>query len=83
MSLEMFLQKKLLHAQLFRKGSEFSKDVLAKASNAEKTVGGPRDILSSWCKSSVLNHLIKLYASSEYDNDKYLQGQVLTLNPFV
>ncbi|XP_071717637.1 uncharacterized protein [Rutidosis leptorrhynchoides] len=74
MSLEMFLQKKIFLESL-RKGSELSKDV-AKASNAEQTDGGLKDVLSSWCKSSVLNNLVKLYASCEYDNDKYLQVQV-------
>lgn len=80
MSLEMFLHKKVLHSEFVRKGSELSKDILAEAGNSEKTEddshSGPRNILSMWCKSSVLSKLIKLYASCEYDNDKYLKGQV-------
>lgn len=71
MSLEMFLQKKVLHADIIRKGSE-----LSKPSNDQKTDGGPRDILSNWSKNLVLSDLIKSYASCEYDNDKYLKGQV-------
>ncbi|XP_021988826.1 uncharacterized protein LOC110885447 isoform X1 [Helianthus annuus] len=70
MSLEMFLQNKLLHAENIRK------DIVGKASNGEKTENGSRDILSSWCKNSVLNNLVKSYASCEYDNDKYLKGQI-------
>ncbi|KAK9070882.1 hypothetical protein SSX86_009450 [Deinandra increscens subsp. villosa] len=70
MSLEMFLQSKLSHAESIRK------DIVGKASNAEKTESGPRDIVSSWCKNSVLNNLVKSYAFCEYDNDKYLKGQV-------
>ncbi|KAI3804009.1 hypothetical protein L1987_32177 [Smallanthus sonchifolius] len=69
MSLEMFLQNKLSHAETTRKD-------VGKDSNAEKTESGPKDVLSSWCKNSVLNNLIKSYASCEYDNDKYLKGLV-------
>ncbi|XP_024962200.1 uncharacterized protein LOC112502498 isoform X4 [Cynara cardunculus var. scolymus] len=80
MSLEMFLQKKVLHSEFVRKGSELSKDILVKGSNSEKTEddshSGPREILSTWFKSSFLSKLIKVYASCEYDNDKYLKGQV-------
>ncbi|GJX61656.1 hypothetical protein Tco_0294556 [Tanacetum coccineum] len=80
MSLEMFLQKKILHAESIRKGSELSIDTTAKASNAEKTQdgrnSGPRDILSSWCKGPVLSNLIELYSSCVYDNGKFLKGQV-------
>nr|XP_043624466.1 uncharacterized protein LOC122596031 [Erigeron canadensis] len=75
MSLEMFLQMKLLHTENISKGSELSKDILLKSRNVEKA-GGPIDILSSWCKSSALSNLIKSYASCEYDNYKYLQTQV-------
>ncbi|KAI3679077.1 hypothetical protein L6452_38385 [Arctium lappa] len=79
-SMENNPSKKVLHSEFVRKGSELSKDILAKASNSEKTEdgshSGPRNILSTWCKSSVLSKLIKLYASCEYDNDKYLKGQV-------
>ncbi|CAH1423389.1 unnamed protein product [Lactuca virosa] len=74
MSLEMFLQKKVLHPEIIRKASE-----LSKSSNVEKpddNHGGPRDILSAWCNNSVLSDLIKSYASCEYDNDKYLKAQV-------
>ncbi|KAL8234414.1 hypothetical protein R6Q59_020514 [Mikania micrantha] len=70
MSLEMFLQNKLSHGEIIRK------DIVEKASNAEKSENSSRDVLSSWCKNSVLNNLVKSYVSCEHDNDKYLKGQV-------
>lgn len=76
MSLEMFLQKKVLHAEFIRKGSELSKDIPAKATE-DGSHSRPGDILSSM----VLTNLIKLYASCEYDNDKYLKGKVLLRPP--
>ncbi|KAL8188648.1 hypothetical protein R6Q57_029668 [Mikania cordata] len=77
MSLEMFLQNKLSHGEIIRK------DIVEKASNAEKSENSSRDMLSSWCKNSVLNNLVKSYVSCEYDNDKYLKGQVAAALFFV
>ncbi|KAL4585015.1 hypothetical protein LXL04_009628 [Taraxacum kok-saghyz] len=76
MSLEMFFQKKvLLHADVIRKGSESSKPI-AITEKSDDSHGGPRDIVSDWCKNLLLSDLIKSYGSCEYDNDKYLKAQV-------
>lgn len=72
MSLEMFLQNKLLHAETIKKY------ILGNTNIAEKTESGPKNILSSWCKNSVLSNLVNSYASCAYDNDKFFKGQVFT-----
>ncbi|KAL4616065.1 hypothetical protein ACB092_07G172100 [Castanea dentata] len=74
-SYEMFLQKKLSHAESLVKHTAESKDRIENAVNIEKSKA-TKDIVSSWCESSVLGNLIKSYSSCEYDNEKYFRAKV-------
>ncbi|XP_059647512.1 uncharacterized protein LOC132293878 [Cornus florida] len=77
---EVFLQKKLLHADsLLKQPSELSKDCIQRTDGTEKTEGGLhglKDILSTCCESSVLGNLIKSFASYECGSDKYLRVKI-------
>ncbi|GMY05517.1 nucleoporin like [Fagus crenata] len=72
---EMFLQKKLSHAESLVKHTAESKNRIENAVNIEKS-NATKDIMSNWCGSSVLGNLIKSYTSCEYDNEKYFHAKV-------
>lgn len=72
---EMFLQKKLSHAESLVKHTAESKNRIENAVNIEKS-NATKDIMSNWCGSSVLGNLIKSYTSCEYDNEKYFRAKV-------
>lgn len=78
MAYEIFLQKKLLYAELLAKHTPGSSiDTIERADGAAKTKdGGLKENFSTWCKSSELGHLIKSYASCQYDNRTYLRAKV-------
>ncbi|KAE9620270.1 hypothetical protein Lalb_Chr01g0001341 [Lupinus albus] len=82
MAYELFLQKKLLHAQSLVNDAAESKD---KAQNATKTsISKATDfhdlkgIWSSWFKDSVLGKLVKSYTSRGHNNEIYYRAKVAT-----
>ncbi|KAJ6671502.1 NUCLEOPORIN NUP188-like protein [Salix viminalis] len=73
MAHDMFLMKKLLHAESVLKEVSELKERNEKASSMEKLKSVNdcelKDILSSWWKRPIFGNLINLYASCEYDNE--------------
>ncbi|KAJ6409886.1 hypothetical protein OIU84_009385 [Salix udensis] len=73
MAHDMFLMKKLLHAESVLKEVSELKERNEKASSTEKLKSVNdcelKDILSSWWKRPIFGNLINLYASCEYDNE--------------
>ncbi|KAJ7978575.1 Nucleoporin like [Quillaja saponaria] len=80
MAYDLFLKKKLLPAESVVKDAAQSKDKLDHAPGSEKSratfVYDLKDMLSSWCKDSVLENLMKSYASGEYDNRIFYHAKV-------
>jgi nuclear pore complex protein Nup188 len=76
MAYEMFLQKKLSHAESLVKHAIESKDRIENVVYIEKSKV-VKDIMSNWCESTVLGNLIKSYTSCEYNNEKYFHGKVI------
>ncbi|KAL0334623.1 UNVERIFIED_CONTAM: hypothetical protein Sradi_4674200 [Sesamum radiatum] len=78
---EIFLQKKLMHAEVDLKrvsksptnGTEETDDSLFAKNEG---VGSPKEIISTWCKSSILSDLIKACVSWEYGNSSHLRAKV-------
>ncbi|KAI3446215.1 hypothetical protein Pfo_002880 [Paulownia fortunei] len=78
---EIFLQKKLMHAEIVvnrisksptngstkTKDSKFTKD---------ESLSSLKEIISTWCKSSLLSDLIKACVSWEYDNSNHMRAKV-------
>lgn len=85
MAYELFLQKKVLYA---RQQSEVLRDGINNNDSSGKTEdkgdSSLKDILSTWCGSSVLNNLINLYTACQFDNHKYVHMKVslVPLSPF-
>ncbi|KAJ1422124.1 hypothetical protein SESBI_13251 [Sesbania bispinosa] len=81
MAYELFLQKKLLHAESLVKNMAESKDKEQNATKADKSKGTDvhdlKGIWSSWFKDSVLEKLIKSYTCG-YNNDIYHGAKVAT-----
>ncbi|OIV99597.1 hypothetical protein TanjilG_17407 [Lupinus angustifolius] len=82
MAYELFLQKKLLHAESLVNDAAESKD---KAQNAKKTsiskatdFHSLKGIWSSWFKDSVLGKLVKSYTSRGHNNEIYYRAKVAT-----
>ncbi|KAK3028660.1 hypothetical protein RJ639_037840 [Escallonia herrerae] len=75
---DMFLEKKLLHAELrVKQTSESSgdgKDIAGGTENNRQL--GVNNALSTWFESSVLDNVIKAYTSRVYDNQKYLRAKI-------
>ncbi|XP_043708822.1 uncharacterized protein LOC122658035 isoform X2 [Telopea speciosissima] len=81
MSYEMFLQKKLQEAELpVNRTSEPSKEKSEKTVRIEKTkasnVPALKDILSTWCGSSVMSNLIKSYVSCGFNGEIFLRAKI-------
>ncbi|KAK8491476.1 hypothetical protein V6N11_059401 [Hibiscus sabdariffa] len=70
MAYDMFLMKKLMHAESLVKEPPESNKKIEADNNVLKNV------LSNWCKSSVLGSLIKSYTSCKYDNEMYFRAKV-------
>ncbi|CAN1748751.1 Nucleoporin NUP188, partial [Linum perenne] len=89
MACDMFLFKKLLHAEsLLKEASQIdkkNKNVLSSEISKSDRVGA-RDIWSSWCEKSILGSLIKMYTSCEYENGIFyhtkLEGRRIGPGPF-
>lgn len=79
MAYEMFLQKKLSHAQSLVKHAAELKDRIENAVNIEKSKA-VRDMVLSWCESSVLSNLIKSHTSCDYNNEKFFHAKVTIFN---
>ncbi|CAN1259546.1 Nucleoporin NUP188, partial [Linum perenne] len=79
MACDMFLFKKLLHAEsLLKEASQIDKkykNVLSSEISKSDRVGA-RDIWSSWCEKSILGSLIKMYTSCEYENGIFYHTKV-------
>lgn len=75
MAYELFLQKKLLHAESLVKNTAESKDKEQNATKTEKSKATDfhdlKGVWSSWFKDSVLEKLIKTYTSCRHNNDVY------------
>lgn len=72
MAHDMFLKKKLLHAEsVLQEVSELERNNKASSTEKSKSVNDCelKDILSSWWKRPIFGNLINLYASCEYDNE--------------
>lgn len=80
MAHDLFLKKKLLHVESLVKQATETNGRLESAASAElsKSVNDSdlKDILSSWCQSSVLGSLIKSYTSCAYDNEILFHAKV-------
>ncbi|CBI37915.3 unnamed protein product, partial [Vitis vinifera] len=81
MAEDLFLQKKLLHAEfLVKLAAESSKEKTGTTVGLEKSrsenLHHLKDVLSSWCENSVLVDLIKSYASCQYDTEIYLRAKI-------
>lgn len=76
----MFLRKKLSHAKLPMEQLDSAKVNNGNAATAEKSkVSDPQDptvVLSTWCQSSVLESLVKTYASCGYDGEIWFRLKV-------
>lgn len=79
MAYELFLQKKLLQAESLVKDAPGSKDKEQETRKAGKSKISDfcdlKDILSSWCKDSVLEKLMKSYTCG-YNDDIYYGAKV-------
>ncbi|XP_048128814.1 uncharacterized protein LOC115735783 isoform X2 [Rhodamnia argentea] len=77
---DIFLQKKLSHAKLPMEQLDLAKVNDGNAATAEKLkVSDPQDptgVLSTWCQSSVLESLVKTYASCGYDGEIWFHLKV-------
>lgn len=80
LAFEMFLQKKLFHAEFaLKQTTESSEDRVRQADNEKSNDAGLlglKDVLSSFHEGLVLGKMIKSYASWEYDSDRYLRAKV-------
>lgn len=80
MAHELFLQKKLVHAESLMKNTAQSKDNEKNATKTEKAKATDfhdlKGIWSSWFKESVLEKLIKSYTSCGHNNDIYDSAKV-------
>ena len=77
---DMFLRKKLLQVESLEKQEPDSRGTVENSVNADKpkaaNLYNHRDILSTWCQSSVLVNLIKSLTSYDYDNKSFYHAQV-------
>ncbi|XP_022146238.1 uncharacterized protein LOC111015501 isoform X2 [Momordica charantia] len=81
MSYDIFLQKKLLHAESIVKQQSGSKDkatvsVGNENSKSSASLSDVKNMLSSACNGALLGKLTKLLASCEYDNETYYRAKV-------
>lgn len=82
MSYDIFLQKKLLHAESIVKQQSGSKDkatvsVGNENSKSSASLSDVKNMLSSACNGALLGKLTKLLASCEYDNETYYRAKVV------
>lgn len=80
MACDMFLRKKLSHAKLPMEKLDSAKVNNGNAATAEKLkvsdLQDPTVVLSTWCQSSVLESLVKTYASCGYDGEIWFHLKV-------
>lgn len=77
MAHDMFLHKKLLHLETRAKQVPESQDRIQNTVRLEKSKASDLvDILSAWCRSSVLDNLTKSLSYCEYDLKLYLRAKV-------
>lgn len=80
MAYELFLQKKMFHAESLVKDAAESKDKEPNATKTEKSKATDlhdlKGIWSSWFNNSILEKLIKSYTSCGYNNDIYCGAKV-------
>ncbi|KAM1863181.1 hypothetical protein ACFX14_003560 [Malus domestica] len=74
---DMFLHKKLLHAESFVKQLPESQDSIQNTVRSEKSKAADlKAILLAWCESSVLGNLTKSLTYCEYDPELFLRAKV-------
>lgn len=77
---EIFLQKKLMHGELVVNGFPKSEANGTKRKDSEiaenKSFMSLKEIISTWCESSLLSDLIKACVSNEYDNKIHRHAKV-------
>lgn len=75
---EIFVQKKLMHAEIVVK--ELSKSPPHGAERSENSkftkTDSLKEIISAWCQSSDLSDLIKACVSWEYDDSSHVRAKV-------
>lgn len=80
MAYELFLQKKLLHAESHVNDAAVSKDKEQNATKTEKSKASDfhdlKGIWSSWFKDSVIEKLVKSYTFRGYNSDIYYRSKV-------
>ncbi|CAA0807688.1 Protein of unknown function (DUF3414 [Striga hermonthica] len=69
---EIFLQKKLMHAEIVV--NRISKSPIN--GTEKKVVSDLKEIISTWCKSSLLSDLIKAFVSWEHDNNGHDRAKI-------
>lgn len=80
MAHDMFLHKKLLHLETLAKEVPESQDRIQNTVRLEKSKASDLvDILSAWCRSSVLDNLTKSLSYCEYDLKLYLRAKVTSI----
>lgn len=82
---DMFLQKKMLHVESVAKQAPESRGRVENSVNTEKSKAANlrdlKDILSTWCKNSVLVYLIKSL-THDYSDDSFYRAKVTIEIPF-
>lgn len=77
---DVFLEKKLLHAEPLAKQASEIRNRVDNSVSIEKSTAVTRcdhkDILSVWSQSSVLGNLLKLLTSYDHDNESYFHAKV-------
>ncbi|GFP89006.1 nucleoporin nup188 homolog [Phtheirospermum japonicum] len=74
---EIFLQKKLMHAEIVvnRLSKSPTNETEKKVDSKDGSLSDLKEIISSWCKGSLLSDLIKAFVSWEYD-DSHMRAKV-------
>ncbi|XP_051133760.1 uncharacterized protein LOC127253286 isoform X2 [Andrographis paniculata] len=77
---EVFLQKKLMHAELVanKATKSLTNETEKRDSKLSKSesLSNLKEIISTWCKSSVLSDLIRACVSWEFDNSFLLRSRI-------
>ncbi|KAK6136640.1 hypothetical protein DH2020_029623 [Rehmannia glutinosa] len=75
---EVLLQKKLMHAELVvnRISKSPTNGTEKKVDSKDEGASSLKEIISTWCKSSLLSDLIKACVSWEYDNSSHIRAKV-------
>ncbi|CAL1353161.1 unnamed protein product [Linum trigynum] len=79
MAFDMFLEKKLMHAELLLKGASHTdrkRESAPSSGRSDSDQSGTRDVWASWCEKSILGSLINAYTSCEYESKIFYHSKV-------